>query len=93
MSTRGIETELNELYRVDLSPSIISTITDKVLASAAEWQNRMLDEVYPIVYMDTIHFKVIDEHRIVTKAEYICLGINMEGIKVGAEKLKWLSFA
>ena len=81
MSTRDIQAELKELYGVDLSPSMISTITDKVLASAAEWQNRMLDEVYPIVYMDAIHFKVRDEHRIVTKAAYICLGVDLEGFK------------
>ena len=81
MSTRDIQAKLNELYGIDISPSMISNITDKVLGSAAEWQNRMLDEVYPIVYMDAIHFKVRDEHRIVTKAAYICLGIDMEGIK------------
>lgn len=81
MSTRDIQAELNELYGVDVSPSMISNITDKVLGSAAEWQNRMLDEVYPIVYMDAIHFKVRDDHRIVTKAAYICLGIDMNGYK------------
>ena len=81
MSTRDIQAELNELYGVDLSPSMISTITDKVLASAAEWQNRMLDEIYPIVYMDAIHFKVRDEHKIVTKAAYICLGVDLNGYK------------
>ena len=81
MSARDIQAELNELYGIDISPSMISNITDKVLGSAAEWQNRMLDEVYPIVYMDAIHFKVRDEHRIVIKVAYICLGIGMEGIK------------
>ncbi|MPM66943.1 IS256 family transposase ISCpe3 [bioreactor metagenome] len=81
MSTRDIQAELNELYGVDVSPSMISNITDKVLSSAAEWQNRMLDEVYPIVYMDAIHFKVRDDHRIVSKAAYICLGIDMDGYK------------
>lgn len=81
MSTRDIQAELNELYGVDVSPSMISNITDKVLGSAAEWQNRMLDEVYPIVYMDAIHFKVRDDHRIVSKAAYICLGIDMDGYK------------
>ena len=81
MSTRDIQAELNELYGVDVSPSMISNITDKVLGSAAEWQNRMLDEVYPIVYMDAIHFKVRDDHRIVSKAAYICLGIDIDGYK------------
>ena len=81
MSTRDIQAELNELYGIDVSPSMISNITDKVLGSAAEWQSRMLDEVYPIVYMDAIHFKVRDDHRIVTKAAYICLGVDMDGYK------------
>jgi len=81
MSTRDIQSELEELYGIDVSPDMISKITDKVMDSAAEWQNRMLDRVYPIVYMDAIHFKVRDEHRIVTKAAYICMGIDMEGYK------------
>ncbi|WP_238907697.1 IS256 family transposase [Clostridium sp. YIM B02506] len=81
MSTRDIQAELEELYGIDVSPSMISNITDKVMASAAEWQNRMLDDIYPIVYMDAIHFKVRDDHRIVTKAAYICMGIDMEGYK------------
>lgn len=81
MSTRDIQSELNELYGIEISPDMISNITDKVMSSAAEWQNRMLDKVYPIVYMDAVHFKVRDEHRIVTKAAYICMGIDMEGYK------------
>ena len=81
MSVRDIQTELEELYGIDVSPSMISKITDKVMDSAAEWQNRMLDKVYPIVYMDAVHFKVRDEHRIVCKAAYICMGIDMEGYK------------
>ncbi len=83
MSTRDIQAELEELYGIEVSPGMISNITDKVMASAAEWQNRMLDEIYPIVYMDAVHFKVRDDHRIVivTKAAYICMGIDMEGYK------------
>lgn len=81
MTTRDIQAELEELYGIEVSPGMISNITDKVMASAAEWQNRMLDEIYPIVYMDAIHFKVRDDHRIVTKAAYICMGIDMEGYK------------
>jgi Transposase and inactivated derivatives len=49
--------------------------------AAAEWQNRMLDTVYPIVYMDAVHFKVRDEHRIVSNAAYICIGVDMNGYK------------
>ena len=76
MTTRDIQAEL---YGIDVSPSMISNITDKVMGAATEWQNRMLDEIYPIVYMDAIHFKVRDDHKIVTKAAYICLGIDMNG--------------
>ena len=81
MSVRDIQAELEELYGIDVSPSMISKITDKVMDSAAEWQNRMLDKIYPIVYMDAVHFKVRDEHRIVSKAAYICMGIDMDGYK------------
>ena len=81
MSTRDIESELEDLYGIEVSPSMISKITDKIMVGAAEWQNRMLDPVYPIVYMDAVHFKVRDEHRIVSKAAYICMGIAMEGYK------------
>lgn len=81
MSTRDIQSELEDLYGIDVSPSMISKITDKVMGAAAEWQNRMLDSIYPIVYMDAVHFKVRDEHRIVTKAAYICMGIDMNGYK------------
>ena len=81
MSTRDIQAELEDLYGIDVSPSMISKITDKVMDSAAEWQNRMLDPIYPIVYMDAVHFKVKDEHRIVSKAAYICMGVDMNGYK------------
>lgn len=82
MSTRDIKAELEELYGINVSPSMISMITDKVMGDAAEWQNRSLDKVYPIVYLDAVHFKVKQEdHRIVSKASYICLGINKDGYK------------
>lgn len=81
MSTRDIQSEMEELYGIELSPSAISHITDKVLGAAAEWQNRMLDKVYPIVYMDAIHFKVREDNKIMSKAAYICLGIDMNGYK------------
>ena len=81
MSTRDIQSEMEELYGIELSPSAISHITDKVLGAAAEWQNRMIDKVYPIVYMDAIHFKVREDNKIMSKAAYICLGIDMNGYK------------
>ncbi|MDP4091386.1 MAG: IS256 family transposase [Bacillota bacterium] len=81
MSDRDIQAEMQELYGIDVSPSMISKITDKVMESAAAWQNRPLDSVYPIVYMDAVHFKVRDDHKIVSKAAYICMALDMEGHK------------
>ncbi|WP_147565079.1 IS256 family transposase [Clostridium tyrobutyricum] len=81
MSTRDIQSELEELYGIDVSSTMISKITDKVMGSAAQWQNRTLDEIYPIVYMDAVHFKVREENKIVTKAAYICMALDMKGYK------------
>ena len=81
MSTRDIQAEIEDLYGITLSPSMISKITDKVIATATEWQNRMLDEIYPIVYLDAMYFKVRSNGKIVNKAVYICLGYTLEGYK------------
>ena len=81
MSTRDIQAEVEDLYGIILSPSMISKITDKVIATATEWQNRMLDEIYPIVYLDAMYFKVRSNGKIVNKAVYICLGYTLEGYK------------
>lgn len=81
MSERDIQAEMQELYGIDVSPSMISKITDKVMDSAIAWQNRPLDSVYPIVYMDAVHFKVRDDHKIVSKAAYICMAIDIKGYK------------
>lgn len=81
MSTRDIQGEVEDLYGITLSPSMISKITDKVIATATEWQNRMLDEIYPIVYLDAMYFKVRSNGKIVNKAVYICLGYTLEGYK------------
>ena len=81
MSTRDIQAEVEDLYGITLSPSMISKITDKVIATATEWQNRMLDEIYPIVYLDAMYFKVRSNGKRVNKAVYICLGYTLEGYK------------
>ena len=81
MSTRDIEAHINDIYGVDVSPSLISKITDKLLPQISEWQSRPLERVYPIVYLDAIHFKVKHENRIINKAAYTVLGINSEGYK------------
>lgn len=81
MSVDDIKSEIDELYGVDISPTMISKITDKVMETAIAWQNRSLDLMYPIVYMDAIHFKVREEHRIVSKAAYICMALDVKGYK------------
>jgi len=81
MSTRDIQAHIEEIYGADISPTMISNITDKVLEVAKEWQNRPLSKVYPITYFDAIHYKVRQGGKVITKACYTCLGINMEGKK------------
>lgn len=79
MTTSDIENHFQELYGIDVSDSTISRITDKVLPIVKEWQERPLEEVYGVVYLDAIHFHVRSEGRIVKKAVYIALGIDMDG--------------
>lgn len=81
MSTRDIEDHMRGIYGIDVSPATVSKITDRILPQIAEWQSRPLDSVYPIVYLDAIHFKVRKDNRIINKAAYTVLGINMDGIK------------
>lgn len=81
MTTSDIQAEIEDLYGIIISPSMVSKITDKVIATATEWQNRMLDKIYPIVYLDAMYFKVRSNGKIVNKAVYICLGYTMEGYK------------
>ncbi len=83
MTTRDIQTHLTELYGLDVSPTLISNITDKIVHLATEWQNRPLETLYPIVFFDAIHYKVKDEisRRIVSKAAYTCLAVTLEGKK------------
>ena len=81
MSTRDIESHMRDIYGVDVSPSLVSKVTDKILPQIFEWQSRPLDRIYPIVYLDAVHFKVKHENRIINKAAYTVLGVNSEGIK------------
>ena len=79
MTTSDIESHFQELYGIEVSNSTISRITDKVLPLIKEWQERPLEEVYAVVYLDAIHFHVRSEGRIIKKAVYIALGIDMGG--------------
>lgn len=76
---------MKELYDIDISDSTISRITDKILPIVKEWQERPLEEVYAVVYMDAIHYHVRSEGRIVKRAVYIALGVNMDGKKKSLE--------
>jgi len=99
MTTTDIEKHLESIYGIDATPELISRITDKILPLVTEWQSRPLEEVYSIVFMDAIHYKVRSEGRIIKKAAYTAIGVNLEGFKevlgiwVGeAESAKfWLS--
>ena len=81
MSTRDITETFEELYGVEISAGLVSKITNNVIERVVEWQNRPLDSVYPIVYLDCIVIKIRHEKRIINKAVYLALGINMEGKK------------
>jgi len=81
MSTRDIVAAFKEMYDADVSASLISKVTDAVIERVIEWQNRPLDDLYPIVYMDCIRVKVRQDKRVINKAVYIALGINLNGEK------------
>jgi len=81
MSTRDIEDHLKAIYGIDVSPAMVSRVTDKIIPQIVEWQSRPLDPIYPIVYLDAIHFKVRKENRIINKAAYTVMAISMEGHK------------
>ena len=81
MSTNDIDAHIREIYGIEVSDSTISRITDKIIPVVKEWQQRPLEEIYAVVFMDAIHYHVRSEGQIVKKAVYIAIGINMSGIK------------
>ena len=81
MSTRDIVATFQEMYGADISPGLVSQVTNTVLEKVVEWQNRPLDAVYPIVYLDCIVLKIRQDKRVINKAIYLVLGINIEGHK------------
>ncbi len=81
MSTRDIEDHMRNIYGIDVSPTMVSKVTDKIMPMISEWQSRPLDRVYPIIFLDAIHFKVRKENRIINKAAYSVLAVNMDGHK------------
>jgi len=81
MSQRDIAEQIKNLYDVEISPELVSKISEKIMPEVTAWQNRPLENVYPFVFMDAIHYKVREDHQIVTKAAYVVLGITMDGCK------------
>ena len=81
LSTREITETLEELYDTEVSPTLISKVTNAVLEHVVEWQSRPLDDIYPIVYLDCIVVKVRQDRQVINKAIYLALGVNMEGHK------------
>ena len=81
MTTRDIQSHVEELYGLEVSPTTISNITDSIVVHAKEWQNRPLAEIYPIVFFDAIHYKVRENGKVVSKAAYTCLALDLEGKK------------
>lgn len=79
MSTTDIEAHIRDIYGLSVSDSTISRITDKILPIVREWQQRPLESLYAVVFMDAVHFHVRSEGQIVKKAVYVAIGIDMEG--------------
>ncbi|MBU2634685.1 MAG: IS256 family transposase, partial [Nanoarchaeota archaeon] len=81
MTVREIQGHLKQLYAVEVSPDLISRVTDAVLEGVREWQNRPLDPVYPLVIFDALRVKIRDEGMVKNKAVYLALGMNVDGVK------------
>ena len=81
LSVREIQAHLQELYRVEVSPDLISRVTDAVLEEVREWQTRPLDPVYPVIFFDALRVKIRDEGLVRNKAVYVALALTGEGEK------------
>ena len=81
LTTREINEQIQDLYGIEVSATMVSNITDQIIPEIKEWQERPLDDVYPIVFIDAVHFSVREENRVVKKAAYIVLGVNKDGFK------------
>ena len=81
VSTRDIQDHLEQLYGIEVSPTLISNVTNKIMPLIHEWQNRPLQDVYAVVFLDAIHFKVRQDGHIIKKAAYMVIGVDMDGGK------------
>jgi len=81
MTTRDIQSHVEEIYGLEVSATTISNITNSIISHAKEWQSRPLSSIYPIVFFDAIHYKVRQDGKVLSKAAYTCLSIDLEGRK------------
>ena len=81
MTTRDIEAHIQEMYGVEVSPGLVSQVTDAVIDEVRQWQNRPLEAIYPIVYLDALYVKMRDNGQVQNRAVHVALGVNMEGNK------------
>lgn len=81
MTTRDIQAHLQEIYNVEVSPALISRVTEEVQAEVTAWQNRPLDAIYPIVYLDALYVKMRDNGHVQNRAVHVAIGVNLEGQK------------
>jgi putative transposase len=81
LSTREIQQHLEEIYHVEVSPALISSVTDAVIEEVKAWQSRQLEALYPIVFLDAIQFKVRDNGQVKNKAVYLAIGVSASGLK------------
>lgn len=96
VSTRDIQAHLEQLYGIEVSATLISNITNKIMPTIKEWQNRPLMKTYAMVFLDAIHYKVKQDGMIVNKAAYMVIGIDMDGRRMslvcGLVKMKHQNF-
>ena len=81
MTTRDIQGHLQDIYQVEVSPDLISSVTDAVIEEVKEWQNRPIDRLYPIIYLDGLVVKIRDQGHIMNKTVYLAIGVNVSGEK------------
>jgi len=81
VSVRDIQAHLNQLYGIDISPTLISNVTNRIMPLIKEWQSRPLQKTYAVLFLDAIHYKVKQEGHIVNKAVYIVIGVDLDGCK------------
>ena len=81
MTTRDIEAHLQEIYGVEVSPALVSQVTDAVQEDVRIWQNRPLESTYPLVYLDALYLKIRENGQVQNRAVHVAIGVNMEGVK------------